>query len=77
MAFVTQTKCLLLTTCGKVYFTSSKDVAELRVQHGDPDIIIVDQEFSTAEKAIVYESDQLKLKPVVSQLLQLPSKIIV
>lgn len=44
----------------KVYFTSSKAVAELRVQHGDPDVIIIDREFETAEEAISYEEQKLK-----------------
>lgn len=43
-----------------VYFTSSKYVAELRVQHGDPDVIIIDREFKTAEDAISYEEQKLK-----------------
>ena len=34
------------------YFTSSKRVAELRAQHGDPDVVTIDQEFLTADAAI-------------------------
>lgn len=41
------------------YFTSSKRVAELRAQHGDPDIILVDCEFSTADNAIAFERQKL------------------
>lgn len=43
-----------------IYFTSSKSVTELRVQHGDPDVIIIDREFETAEEAISYEEQKLK-----------------
>lgn len=44
----------------KHYFTSSKYVAQLREQYGDPDVIVIDHEFDTAEEAISYEEQKLK-----------------
>lgn len=37
------------------YFTSSKLVAALREEHGEPDVILIDEVFQTPEDAIAYE----------------------
>lgn len=42
------------------YFTSSKSVAAIREEHGDPDVILVDEVFETREEAVAYEMLFLK-----------------
>jgi len=51
----------------QTYFTSSKRVAEVRAEHGDPDIIQIRKTFDTAEKAMLWEKHVLRRMKVTSR----------
>jgi hypothetical protein len=51
----------------KVYFTSSKLVKQLRISHGEPDIIEIRKTFSDKIKANIYEAKVLRRLKVIKK----------
>ena len=65
MRYATKKKCLYKTGCHPdelwvTYFTSSKEVAEYREKHGEPDIIEIRKTFNDALSAKIWENKVLK-----------------
>lgn len=50
----------------KTYFTSSKQVKKLRIQYGDPDVIMIRKTFTSKESAFAWETKVLRRMKVRS-----------